>query len=320
MSFVRAMPQHLVTAARDLAGIGSTINASNATAAVPTLAVSAAASDQVSAAVASFFSGHAQGYQALSAQAEQFHTQFVQALNAGADTYSSAETANAAPLRHLLNATAATEAGLTGNGDNAKAVTGAGATPGGVLGYDENNARGSGAANQKAGNGGTGGLLGTGASRGRGGSSAAETSAPGGTCGGGAGGLLLRAGVLSGPGCDWSGSSVRAGATAGLLSRLVSTDGDHDSTGGVGRVSGGTGIGVLLAGARDADGSGSSGTIRNRGAGRDAATVFCSGAVGGAGGSAKLVGLWTSAWAGGLRGARRAGSSGGIGGAATASE
>lgn len=91
MSFVNAAPDRLVAAARNLAGIGSTLSASNATAAVPTLAVSAAASDQVSAAVAAFFSGHAQGYQTLSAQAAKFHTEFVQALSAGANSYASAE-------------------------------------------------------------------------------------------------------------------------------------------------------------------------------------------------------------------------------------
>jgi PE family len=50
----------------------------------------------VSAAIASLFSGHAQAYQALGAQAAAFHEQFVQALTAGAGSYVSAEAANAA--------------------------------------------------------------------------------------------------------------------------------------------------------------------------------------------------------------------------------
>ena len=49
-----------------------------------TTGVMVAAADEVSAAIASLFSGHAKTYQALSAQVEAFHAQFVQALGAGA--------------------------------------------------------------------------------------------------------------------------------------------------------------------------------------------------------------------------------------------
>jgi len=61
----------------------------------------AAAGDEVSAAVASLFSGHGQAFQALGAQAAAFHDQFVQALNAGAGAYASTEAASAGPLQTL---------------------------------------------------------------------------------------------------------------------------------------------------------------------------------------------------------------------------
>jgi PE family len=46
--------------------------------------VVAAAGDEVSAAIASLFSGHAQAYRSLSAQAAVFHAQFVRALSGAA--------------------------------------------------------------------------------------------------------------------------------------------------------------------------------------------------------------------------------------------
>ena len=91
----------------------------------PTTTVVAAAEDEVSAAIASLFSGHAQEYQALSAQAAAFHSQFVQTLNAAAGAYAAAEATNASPLQAALAVTnAPTEvlAGrpLIGNGTNAR--------------------------------------------------------------------------------------------------------------------------------------------------------------------------------------------------------
>ena len=84
MSFVIAAPEMLTTAATDLAGVGSAINAANAAAVASTTGVVAAAADEVSAQIAALFGAHAQDYQALSAQAAAFHEQFVRALNAGA--------------------------------------------------------------------------------------------------------------------------------------------------------------------------------------------------------------------------------------------
>jgi hypothetical protein len=84
----------------------------------------AAADDEVSAAIATLFSGHAQTYQALSNQAAAFHQQFVHALSAGAASYANAQAAAANPLQALLSALnapfqAATGRPLVGNGANA---------------------------------------------------------------------------------------------------------------------------------------------------------------------------------------------------------
>ncbi len=101
MSFVIAAPEMVTDAATTLASIGSTIGEANAAAAAPTTGVLAVAGDEVSAAVASLFSGHAQAYQALSTQATAFHAQFVQALNGAGGLYAATEAANASPLQNL---------------------------------------------------------------------------------------------------------------------------------------------------------------------------------------------------------------------------
>jgi hypothetical protein len=85
-----------------MAGIGSTINEANASAAQQTAAVPAAAADQVSAAVATFWGAHAQGYQDISAQMASFHDKFVQALASGGASYAATEAAAAAPLQDLF--------------------------------------------------------------------------------------------------------------------------------------------------------------------------------------------------------------------------
>ncbi|OBK23860.1 hypothetical protein A5634_04705 [Mycobacterium asiaticum] len=59
----------------------------------------AAGADDVSAAIAALFGAHAQAYQQLSAQAAQFHQQFVQLMTAGAAQYAGAEAANATPMQ-----------------------------------------------------------------------------------------------------------------------------------------------------------------------------------------------------------------------------
>ncbi len=240
MSFVSATPDRLGAAARNLAGIGSTLNASNAAAAAPTLAVSAAASDQVSAAVAAFFSGHARGYQTLSAQAERFHTDFVQALSAGANTYASAESANAAPLQQLRDATPDTPS--LGNGEAAKTGTGAPGTRSGIPsdagGTSVTTADPRVAAALEPAGIASDNCAGTGSST--------EAGALGGYSG--TSGLLLRAAGLSASGVRWSSGAAGAGASGGLLRRLANADGGYDLAGGSGRIIAGPRIGGWLGG------------------------------------------------------------------------
>lgn len=118
MSFVLAAPEALVTAASELAGIGSTLGTANAAAAAPITGVAAAAADEVSAQVAAMFSEHGLGYQQLSARVTAFHEQFVQALSAGASTYAAAEANAAQTLVNAVSAPAATLLGqpLLGSG------------------------------------------------------------------------------------------------------------------------------------------------------------------------------------------------------------
>lgn len=99
MSFLFAQPQLLMDAATDLAGISSTLNAANAAAVLPTTSVMAAGADDISAVVATMFGAHAQQYQAMSAQAANLHTQFVQAMNGASSAYADAEAANAKPMQ-----------------------------------------------------------------------------------------------------------------------------------------------------------------------------------------------------------------------------
>ena len=99
MSFLVATPAVLTSAAADLENLGATLNAAHTAAALPTTGILAAAGDEVSAAIASVFSGHGQEFQALSGQAAAFHTQFVQALSGAGSAYSLAEAANASPLQ-----------------------------------------------------------------------------------------------------------------------------------------------------------------------------------------------------------------------------
>lgn len=136
MSYVLATPEMVAAAANNLAQIGSTLSAANAAALAPTTGVLAAGADEVSAAVASLFSGHAQAYQTLGTQAAAFHERFIQALSTAAGAYGSAEAANASPLQqalNVINAPTQTLLGrpLIGNGTNGAPGTGQAGGPGG---------------------------------------------------------------------------------------------------------------------------------------------------------------------------------------------
>ena len=95
MSFMNAQPAELTAAAENLQGIGSILAAQNAAAATPTTSVLPAAADEVSALTAAQFARHAEMYQAISAQAEAIHQQFVSTLGMCAMSYEATEAANA---------------------------------------------------------------------------------------------------------------------------------------------------------------------------------------------------------------------------------
>ncbi|PJE05543.1 PE family protein, partial [Mycobacterium sp.] len=69
MSYVYASPDLLNAAALNVSAIGSSLSSANQLAAAATTQVLTAASDEVSAAVATLFSEHGQAYQALSVRA-----------------------------------------------------------------------------------------------------------------------------------------------------------------------------------------------------------------------------------------------------------
>lgn len=96
MSFVVATPELVTTAAGNIAGVVSNLEAAAAAAAGPTTGVVAAAADEVSAAISQIFGAFGQEFQAVNSQAAAFQTEFVRLLNAGSAAYVSAEIANAA--------------------------------------------------------------------------------------------------------------------------------------------------------------------------------------------------------------------------------
>lgn len=122
MSFLTTTPEEIQAAARNLAAIREMLAQSSASAAAPTAGMVAAAQDQVSAQVAAFFSAYGQEYQVISAQAQMFHEQFVNLVNAGAGAYRGTEVAaqqnliNAvnAPVQGLLGQSAAASGGIAG--------------------------------------------------------------------------------------------------------------------------------------------------------------------------------------------------------------
>ncbi len=94
MSFAIA-PQIVTAAAENLAGIGSSLGEATTAAAGPTTTVAAAAADDVSTAISRLFGVYGRQFQAFSAHAAAFHSEFVGLLHGGAAAYLSTETANA---------------------------------------------------------------------------------------------------------------------------------------------------------------------------------------------------------------------------------
>lgn len=165
MSFVVAVPEALAAAASDVANIGSALSAANAAAAAGTTGLLAAGADEVSAALASLFSGHAVSYQQVAAQATALHDQFVQALTGAGGSYALTEAANV--QQNLLNAINAPTQALLGRPLIGDGAVGTASSPdgqdGGLLfgngGAGYNSAATPGMA---GGNGGNAGLIGNG--------------------------------------------------------------------------------------------------------------------------------------------------------------
>uniref|UniRef100_UPI003565ACE3 PE family protein n=1 Tax=Mycobacterium marinum TaxID=1781 RepID=UPI003565ACE3 len=168
MSFLVTAPEILAAAATDLDGIGAAIGAANAAAAAPTTAVLAAGADEISAAMASLFTAHAQAYQGLSVQVGAFHNQFVQALTGAGGAYAAAEAANVSPLQaaaqDMLTAIRAPAQALLGRPLIGNGADGTAANPnggaGGLLCGNGGNGYSSTTAEVAGGNGGAAGLIG----------------------------------------------------------------------------------------------------------------------------------------------------------------
>ena len=228
-------PDLVEDAAQDLARIHSSLAEATAAVAAPTTAIAAAGQDEVSIAIASLFGGVGDDFQALSAQAQAFHANFVSLMQAGAGAYLSTEAANASPLQTLkqdvlgvVNAPTETLLGrpLIGNGTIGAPGTGQAGGAGGLLIGNGGNG-GSGATGQAGGAGGAAGLIGTGGIGGAGGAGAAGGA-------GGTGGLLLGAGGTGGPG-GVGGGAGGAGGNALLFG--------SGGTGGLGGAATGAGNG-----------------------------------------------------------------------------
>lgn len=184
MSFLSVAPDWLTSAAVDLENIGSALNAANSAAATPTTGIAAAAADEVSTAVATFFDGFGQEYQALNVQLSTFQQQFAQSLGSASALYSAADAAASVPLvDELLGAINTPTNLLLGRpliGDGKAGTAGApNGGAGGLLfgnggaGYSQTGSStgvgGSGGAAGLLGNGGAGGVGGIGAAGGNGG-------------------------------------------------------------------------------------------------------------------------------------------------------
>ncbi|WP_261861693.1 PE family protein, partial [Mycobacterium marinum] len=221
MSYLIAAPELLAGAATDLADLGSTLQIANRAAAATITGVPAAGADDVSAALAAVFSGHALDYQALSAQMAGAHQRFVQALTASGSSYAAAEAANTNPLQgieeQLLGVLNSPTQALLGRpliGDGAAGAPGQDGGDGGLL-LGNGGAAGTGtAANPDGGNGGAAGLIGNGGAGGTGYSPTTGSGAVGGDGGaGGTGGWLYGSGGSGGIG--GVGGSGTIGAPSG---------------------------------------------------------------------------------------------------------
>jgi hypothetical protein len=98
MSNVIAQPEVLAAAAGKLHTINEALKAGNAAAAAPTVGLSPAAGDLVSALTAAQFAAHAQLYQTVSAHAAAVQEFMATMLGASSGSYAATEAANAAAV------------------------------------------------------------------------------------------------------------------------------------------------------------------------------------------------------------------------------
>ena len=103
MTVLVVTPELLTSAAADVQGIGSVLQAAHMAAAVPTTGLLTAGADEVSAAITSLFNNHAQLYQQMAAQAHAFHTHFAQLLGNAGPIYQALEQANEKLLIDFTN-------------------------------------------------------------------------------------------------------------------------------------------------------------------------------------------------------------------------
>lgn len=109
MSFLKTIPQELLSAAAQLEGIGTSLTTQNAGAAAPTTSIAPAASDPVSILQAGIFSSYGTLYQQLAAEAQAIQQQFTSTLGLSSGTYSATEASNATaaaatdPISTLIN-------------------------------------------------------------------------------------------------------------------------------------------------------------------------------------------------------------------------
>ena len=113
MTYVVTQPQIVATAAADVAGIGSALNAANAAAAGSTTGLVEAAADEVSAAAATVFNTYGQTYQAVITQAGTFHAEFARALAAASSAYAHVEAEASGALGALIAPAQAAQASST---------------------------------------------------------------------------------------------------------------------------------------------------------------------------------------------------------------
>ncbi len=128
MTYVSAESQIIATAAADLEGIGSAINAAGAAAASPTSKVLAAAADEVSAAVARLFGAYGAQGQTVVSQLAALHDEFNRLLAAAGFAYTGTEVANTATIAAtpLTGTTVSLVMGGSGNPvPDAEYITGA---------------------------------------------------------------------------------------------------------------------------------------------------------------------------------------------------